>query len=362
MNRYYSSLTHFLPAAGALLAASTMAHGADLLTNSIPATNTPPVRIDLDDEVDHTGWFVRLGVRASSGLKVSLQDRRAAPSIVPGQYDNGYVYPDISGSSSTTWNWGYSSASQVQGGNVVMTRLDNTPRVGTSDYPSKSLYGGQGVVGIEMARFDFRKREAKFGFELGYSYSDMKVQSQATTSGTVTFISDAYSLGGVAAPTAPYSGSYGTSGQLLALNPVSATPVTSAATSTVSSQIRAEFHDIRIGPWVDLPWTSRFSTAFSAGYSTIYGRGVLDLAENLTVANGAIPTPTFRNGRFSRTQFLPGVYLQLRLEYRITPLVGVYVGGEVQYNTGLTVDAGNRTARFDLGSTYGGVAGVSLNF
>ncbi len=348
--------------AGALFAASTIVHGADVSTNSVPSTNTPPVRIDLDDEVDHTGWFVRLGARASSGLKVSLQDRKASPSIVPGQYDNGFVHPDISGSSATTWNWGYSSASQVQGGNIVMTRLDGAPRTGTSDYPSKSLEGGQGVVGIEMARFDFRKREAKFGFELGYSYADMKVQSQATTSGTVTYISDAYSLGGISAPPAPYSGSYGGPGQLISLNPVSAAPVTASATASVSSQLRAEFHDIRIGPWIDLPWTSRFSIAFSAGYSTIYGRGVLNLAESVSIANGAIPNPTFPTGRFSRTQFLPGVYLQLRLEYRFTPLIGVYVGGEVQHNTGLTVDAGDRAARFDLGSTYGGVAGVSLNF
>ena len=362
MNRTLCSFSHVVPVAGALFSASTAVHAADVSTNSVPSTNSPSIRIDLDDEADHTGWFVRFGARVSSGLKVSLQDRKAAPSIVPGQYDNGFVHPDISGNPSTTWNWGYSSASQVQGGNIVMTRLDGTPRVGTSDFSSKSLAGGQGVVGIEMARFDFRKREAKFGFELGYSYADMKVQSQATASGTVTYISDAYSLGGVPAPAAPYSGSYGGPGQLISLNPVSAAPITAAATSTVTSQVRAEFHDIRIGPWVDLPWTSRFSTAFSAGYSTIYGRGVLNLAESVTTSNGAIPNPTYPTGRFSRTQFLPGVYLQMRLEYRFTPLIGVYVGGEVQHNTGLTVDAGDRAARLNLGSTYGGVAGVSLNF
>ena len=121
MNCSLRSFTPVVPMAGALFAASTIVHGADVSTNSVPSTNTPPVRIDLDDEVDHTGWFVRLGARASSGLKVSLQDRKASPSIVPGQYDNGFVHPDISGSSATTWNWGYSSASQVQGGNIVMT-------------------------------------------------------------------------------------------------------------------------------------------------------------------------------------------------------------------------------------------------
>ena len=356
MNRSLALFRRTAAFACGLTALSPFAMGADT------STNTPPVRVDLDDEADHTGWFVRLGVRATSGLKVSLQDRQAAPSIVPGQYDNGYVHPDISGSTSTTWNWGDSSASQVKNGSVILTRLDGTPRAGTFDYPSKTLYGGEMVVGVEMARFDFRKREAKFGFEAGYSYSQIKTQSQSITTGTVTYISDAYSLGGLTPPTAPYSGSYATPGQLISLNPVSAAPLTSAASATLSSQVRGEFHNIRIGPWIDLPWSSRFSTAFSAGYATIYGHGVLDLAESVSIANPAIPPISLPSGRYTRNQFIPGAYLQIRLEYRLTHLIGVYVGGEFQYNTGMTVTAPTRAARFDLGSTYGGVAGVSLNF
>ncbi len=356
MNRHFALLRQTVAFACGLTALSPVAFAADT------STNTAPVRVDLDDEADHTGWFVRLGVRATSGLKVSLQDRQAVPSIVPGQYDNGYVHPDVSGSTSSTWNWGYTSASQVQNGSVNLTRLDGTPRAGTFDYPSKTLYGGEAVVGIEMARFDFRKREAKFGFEAGYSYSQIKTQSQSISTGTVTYVSDAYSLGGLTAPAAPYSGSYSTPGQLIALSPVSAAPVTSAASASLSSQVRGEFHNIRVGPWIDLPWSSRFSTAFSAGYVTIYGRGVLDLTESVSIASGAIPPITLPSGRYTRTQFIPGAYVQIRLEYRLTHLIGLYVGGEFQYNTGMTVNAPTRAARFDLGSTYGGVAGVSFNF
>lgn len=368
MYRTLPSFYTAVPVASALLALALPVRAAELLTNAVPTveatrgTNSPPPRLDLDDESDHTGWFLRIGARATSGLKVSLRDIQPAPSIVAGQYDNGYVHPDISGSSSTTWNWGYQSASQVQGGNVVMNRLEGTPRVGTVDFPSKSLYGAEGVVGIEMARFDFRKREAKFGFELGYSYSSIRSQLESTASGSVSYITDAYSLNGASAPAPGYAGTYAGPGPIIGLNPVSAVPRTGTATDSVSSQIRGEFHNIRIGPWVDLPWSSRFSTAFSAGYVTIYGKGVLDLTESLNISNSDIPPVSPPSGRYTRTQFIPGVYAQLRLEWRLTKLVGLYVGGEIQYNTGLTVHAPTREARFDLGSTYGGVAGVSLNF
>jgi len=37
------------------------------------------------------------------------------PSVGGSGYSDGYVLPDITGSGTQTWNWGYNNASQVQG-------------------------------------------------------------------------------------------------------------------------------------------------------------------------------------------------------------------------------------------------------
>lgn len=359
MNR---SLCFLRPAAVASLSLATLSEWSSAAE---PVTNTPPPKIDLDDVVDHSGWFMRLGGRVTQGLKATLQDRQAAPSIVPGQYDNGYVKPDISGSSSATWNWGYSSASsQIQGNTLNLSRYDNVPRAGTLDYSGdKTLYGGEIVGGLEFARFEFRKREAKFGFELGYSYSQLKTRLASVTSGTLTYNTASYTILSNKKPyPESYAGTYEGPGALIGLNPVNSGMQSSPATATLTSQLTGDFHNIRFGPWLELPWSSRFSTAFSAGYVTIYGKGVLDLTENVTTSETGIPPVAGSTGQYTRTQFIPGAYAQIRLQWRLTELVGVYVGGEFQYNTGLTVNAPTRAARFDFGSTYGGVAGVSLNF
>lgn len=327
------------------------------------------VAADDPEDAERSGWFVRLGGRVSSGMKATLRDTRPAGALAAGSYDDGFVQPAAGGNPALTANWGYQSAAQVQGNDLVFHRLDGAPRVGDrvglKDDPQ---FGGEVVTGFEFFRFDIGKREARFGFESGYSHSRFTVSDRAVATGSATFTVDRFALDAASAgnpvtpPLAPYAGAAGTPGPLIGLSPSARTVLTTTGTSTLDSKFDSEFHNLRIGPWIEVPITGRMSLSISAGYVAIYSSSHLDLAESVAFADPTVPVPAAASGRSVATHWSPGAYAQVRTNYRLTRHLGVYVGGDIQHSTGATVGAPGREARIDFGDTYGAVAGVSCTF
>ena len=345
------------------------------LALGLVATAAPVFAADNLDDDDQSGWFVRVGGRISSGVKAELRDTRAVGAPTAGVYDDGFVKPDSGGSALLTHNWGYQNASQVQGNELVFHRLDSAPRVGDrSNLENNPLYGGELVTGFEFVRFDIGRREARFGFELGYSYSQLSIKDHATASGTSAFTTDGYRLDAaspgnpIIPPTPPYAGSAdgnpGGNNPLIGLTVNSHSLTQEAGTSTLDTKLDSDFHTLRLGPWIEIPLSGRVNLALSVGYCTIYSSSELTLSDTLSYANPAAQAqaPADVMGKYLRTHWSPGGYAQLRATYRLTKHLGVYVGGDFQYNTGVTIDAPGRQAKIDFGSTYGAVAGVSIGF
>jgi hypothetical protein len=323
------------------------------LVLGLAATAVPVFAADDLDDDDQSGWFVRVGGRISSGVKAEVRNTRPAASVTPGLsvYDDGFVGKDNGGSPTLTQNWGYQSASQVNGDTLTF-RDASAMRVGNQNgLKDDPQFGGELVGGFEFVRFDIGHREARFGFELGYSLSRFSVSERATASGNSLYYD--YALNGVTPPLPPYSGSPSQPGPLLTYN----SPVirSVAGTSSLDTKLESDFHTLRIGPWIEVPLSGRVNLALSVGYCTIYSSSELSLTETDSLAG----TTT---GKYLRTHWSPGGYAQLRATYRLTKHLGVYVGGDFQYNTGVTIDAPGRQAKLDFSSTYGAVAGVSLGF
>ena len=341
---------------------TALALGATALAFSAIAADDP-------EDAERSGWFVRLGGRVSSGMKATLRDTRPAGALVAGAYDDGFVQPAAGGNPVLTANWGYQSAAQVQGNDLVFHRLDGAPRGGErGGLKDDPQFGGEIVTGFEFFRFGIGKREARFGFEFGHSYSQFTVSDRAVATGSATYTVDRFALDAASAgnpvtpPLAPYAGAAGTPGPLIGLGPSAHTVLTTTGTSALDSKLDGEFHNLRIGPWIEVPITSRMSLSLSAGYVAIYSSSRLDLAESVAFADPTVPLPAAASGRFIATHWSPGAYAQIRADYHLTRHVGVYVGGDIQHSTGATVGAPGREARIDFGDTYGAVAGVSYTF
>lgn len=317
-----------------------------------------------DDEREPLGVSFRVGGKALFNLKGSLVDTR--PALGTGAYyDDGYVLADSSGSATETWNWGYSNASQVIGGDVEFHRLNNSPRPGSLDLGGGSaVFGGELVAAFEAFRFDWGKREAKFGVELGYSFLPFSADGNAQVTRSATYTTARYNLGATIPPPAGYAGSFDRQGPLIDLNPSAGYPqtVTDVGTGALDSSFDVDLHALRFGVWVEYPLTKRVSLIGSLGYAAVFADGNLRVTESLTFANAAIPSLASTISTVSKTDWLQGAYFELRANWRLNDWLSVFAGGEVRYQTDFELQSGDRSGQLDFGIGFGGTAGVMFEF
>lgn len=316
------------------------------------------------DQPDRSGWYVRLGAATRFNVK-------AAITAVPlpagaGVYNDGFVQPDVSGTASgLTWNWGYNSASQVVGDHLMLSRLDGAPNIGRQDLNvGNPLFGGELIGGYHLREFALGKRTARLGFEMGYGYFSNSEGLNLAAAGTATRTTDGFGLNGIVPPIAPYAGSFYGPGPLVNLNPDAAshTVVVSPAAATFQGTLNTTLHNLRLGPVLDVDLSKRLSASFGAGFSSVYADAGLNYVESVTFSNPAIPAsgPTRANDALAKWR--PGVYAELRLNYQITRLLGVFVGGDFQHNDNMTFGDATHRVSLDLSMTYGLKGGLSFQF
>ena len=314
-------------------------------------------------DLEKSGWYVRAGAYYQFGLSISVNTASTPPPPQPGVYDDGYVLNDINGGADgLTWNWGYENASQLVDGSLQMSRLNGLKTVGSLDgFGDANLFGPEVLVGFEFFRFEMGKRDGRFGFEFGFRYGSYSGNDQSSVSSDVSQDVVRYDLGGVVAPLPPYSGNSGTAGPLLSLNGVSQAPRNAQATSSLATDLSADFYTGRFGAWISVPITGKFSAGFSAGFTTIYAYGTAEFTQTETYSNPLIPNTNAYQSQ-NEGDWLPGTYFQIRGTYAVRDWVGLYAGVEWSYNGALRIQGLSYEAVFDFGSTFAVNGGVSFSF
>lgn len=318
------------------------------------------------DDSNNTGWFVRLGGRVLTGVKAEIHDGRTVSSD-PRVFDDGFVKPDISGGADT-WNWGYSTSSQISGGQLSLHRTENAPRVGDrSNLGENSLYGGEVIAGFEFTRFRLGTRQARFGLELGYSLaSGFDVKDSASVAAHAKRTTSNFDLGGILPPMASsgmaYSGTFDGPGSLINLNPVSSTLAEGDGVSRFDASVASDLYTLKFGPWIEVPLGGALSLGLSVGYCSVYADTDFRFTDSVTYVGGTLPNSVVM-GHVQQGRWSPGGYAQLRLDYDLNAHLGAFVGGDVQYNgsQSFTSDAG-REVKLKFGGTFGGIIGVAYRF
>jgi hypothetical protein len=330
--------------AGALAALSLTVEAAEPLIDE-PGTRRAP------------GWFVRAGPRVLFNVETTV-DALPGPSGA-GQYDNGFVLPDISGGN-LTWNWGYDSESQVAGDQLNFSRLENAPLESFRGTPV--IPGAEVVAGTEFFQFDLGGQRAAWGFEMGYGFNTFTRRHRGGTSGNVNYTEATHELNGVIPPTAPYRGTFEGPGPVIGLNPDSGITIGSAAQSTFDGRVEADLHQLKMGLWMELPLNERFSVALSGGYAPLFADATLRYTEDLTFDNPSIPEAGPMTRRVSGHDWKPGAYAQVRLECQASSAITAYIGGDFQYNDRHRFRGAGREVTLDFQSVFAVSAGVIFSF
>lgn len=292
-----------------------------------------------------------LNVRAEfGGLGVLAPASNPGPAIggaVVRTYDNGFVGVDVTGNGGdTTWNWGYQSAGQVQGANLVFqsdraTGL-TTERVDSDAHPAVEL-AWRKELGEALG--------GRWGFVAGLGFQQINVESTAALAGSVTRTRDAYSLNGLTAltiPAAPYAGTAAGPGPLIGSVPTRTTAaVANALTITGRRELEANLIPLALGPSLEWDLGSSFKLSVAAGGLVAYADGDFAFTENSSVAGGAPQTAT---GAGSGDDWLFGGFVEAGVSWLFHESASLDVKARWQALESFGVTAGSRYGRLDLGA------------
>lgn len=311
---------------------------------------------------DHSTWFslgpqFGLNINARFNRVGNLNSASAGPATGGGMnrtYADGYVHVDSSGNAGgQTWNWGYQNASQVQGSTLTMhsASINGNSSLSQNTDPNP---GFDLAVGHHFGTV----LGGKWGLQGAFDFTTISVNDSQPVNGTATFISDAYSLGAVIPPLAPYSGSHNGPGPLLGDTPTRTTASTSVMMTgqrTLDAQVLA----FRAGPYYEFPMGKRWSGRLGGGLVLAVADTQYTFNETLTFGNGFV----FKNaGSGSGTEFQAGGYLEGKLLYALTPDTSLFAGAQYENLGTFSRNAGNEQAQLEMGSSVYVLFGIQFNF
>ena len=355
------------PMTGALLAATAVSAQQDQQVY-LDSTNrlTLSLRFGLNISGKITGVGTGLNPFTPGGAP------RRTPHGDLYNYDNGYVYPDISGSGDgRTWYWGYDSASQVNlaADTILFSR---TTANGT---PSEHS-GDDGISpGFELA-YDRQLgvkenwHRMRYGVEGAVNYLPISFNVGGTFTETFTRVSTPYAFTALTTPPGytdpaelPYQGSYGGPGFVIGSTPSG--PSTSAlipgSTLQLSDKFDADLWGFRVGPYVEFPFgdKEKFALHFSGGLAVGLLDARLNWQENY-LANGG--SSSLATGSGSNFDVLWGFYVGGDADYQINQRWGVSAGVQFQDFGTYNHNFGGRGAQLDLSGSVFVKVGISYSF
>lgn len=310
-----------------------------------------------------------------------IDDIGPANAYADRNYNDGYVrLDDGTLQNGDTWNWGYQSASQLNGQMLSFHGGDGR-RAEFSENHNYEYGGWSGELDgnapfVELAWLTPRDDAWSFGWQGGFSYFS---SDAARTHSTFTadkgrtdysiLYTDVFDLGTVIAPEAPYAGSINGPGPLLPNLPVSRTPVSTEiggetvhAFNSISTDFDLSLSTLSLGPVMEYargPW----AVTGSAGFTLNFANWEVDQRETLYVRrNGARATAQnqwqhHRDG----LDFLPGFYLQAAAGRQITETWSLSLVGRYDWVEDFDLAAGPSTGNADVSGWSLG-AGVGVRF
>ena len=293
-----------------------------------------------------------------------------------GEFDDGFVRPDISGSATETQYFAYDTPGQHNVASPTVT-FDRTtsplPREGqTQTYKDDPQPGFEVSYSRELGRFRLGKnREASWGASLGFTSTELNLALHDSVSGNVTRSQTTYNLtsgNGAVVPPGPYTGGYDTPGAYLDFfGAGGAAPGVTTSTASILSQYTGKVDGLaygaKLGGYLTVPITKRFAFDVGLGLAAINAEADLIYTETFSLAAGAAGGPPApRKGSISKSDWLMGGYAHGLVSFALNDSFDVFLGGEYQTLGDFTIRGIDREATVKFGGVFSGLAGIRFGF
>jgi hypothetical protein len=280
----------------------------------------------------------------------------------PGEFDDGFVRPDITGSKIDTTNWGYQRADQFDEktrlltftstdafrADTASTKVDDTPYIGM-----ELAYGGPIT----------RWKNALIGWEVGYSWLPMNIADHSRLTGVGDRFTSLHLVdGAVLLPDPPYTGSdSGEQQPVIGLEPQKGSGGFEDFSGTVtgSRTLELSLHNFRFGPTIHYEFARRWAVEGSAGGAFGFLTGDYVFKETVRFEDG---TSSFSEGRISASDVVYGGYVQGVVLFHVEDHGDVYAGLQFLSLSNTEVEKGGRSAKLNLGATFSLLVGINWPF
>lgn len=284
----------------------------------------------------------------------------ASGSAVNRTYDDGYNGVDDDGNANqTTANWGYTSASQVRGDQLVLSSRSADDSLHVEDagdfiQPSGNLEyrGSLGPVGA-----------SDWGILLGVGYQVVGGEASMSRDTDAQIVEDAYSLGALTPadlPAAPYAGSGDPSGPRIGSVPSRTLGLQPGGRHLAGRwEYDGQFIPVSGGLYFETQIAGRLNGIVSAGMLAMFVVSEFEYRETSTLAGLA---PRTSQGRDSGTDFIIGGFAQLGIDWALGEKISLVGSARWQPTESFHYGTDGRRVDIDFTSAFAVHGGFSVRF
>ena len=366
MNRTRKNWT--VPVSGALLFATAVSAEQDLQTY---LNSTNRVTLSLRYGMNIKGRFKGASAGPNAAFPMPAASSRRTPNGDAYNYDNGYVLTDISGDAGNmSWYWGYDNSSQVNFANNTIafdrSTVAGVPNVGDSGDSDLSHLGAELAYSRELGTKE-NWHHLHYGLELAVNWMPFTLNNQNHFGISRYQITDTYGYTPGTTPPGynvpaelPYQGTFEGPNFVINVPPVSSVMTAlPSADFIVQQHFDANLWGFRLGPYVEMPLSKRWSLRLSGGLAVGLLDGDASWRETLAVPGRAAIT---RTGGGSDQELLWGYYIGLQAAYQFNNRWGLEAVVQLQDLGVYDHNFGGRGVELDLSKAVFVHAGISFSF
>lgn len=305
------------------------------------------------------GFAPILGVDAKFSERGPFQAPLSPQALGGGQnynYDNGFVRLDSTGNAGgLTSNWGYEDPAQYNpfgGGTIaysITNQIANGNTTDSDDLSSGFEFFGYYDIG-DLPTLTLGGGSARWGLKATLHYANISISNSSTQTADFHRVTDTFGLNGVVPPLAPFSGSFNGPGPLISDTPTrSTTSILNGTTVTRSRDLDVNVLALTVGPYLELPVSSRFSVNLEGGLSLALISGDYNFGSATT---NPVSGTTTLSGKESATSILPGLSVGFNAFYQINDSWSAYAGAKYQYFSDFKIDDSSSEAKLDFGKSF----------
>jgi hypothetical protein len=307
----------------------------------------------------------RIGLNIEARFSQSGTIKPAKPiggtgSSLDHYYEDGYVRVDSSGNAGgQTWFWGYDTASQISGNNILFHSTSSTAASSPNDVDNGPQPGMDLVYNREFGTFG-KRQQHHWGLEASFGWSGISIEDNRATSANVSRVTDAFAYTpGTTPPPAPYRGVFTGPNFSIFDTPTRTVQSISGAQVHGSREFDGDLIVSHLGPYADFALSDNLRLSVSGGLAV--GGMFSQLTWNETVqVPGAAALKRHASGNDG--DILIGGFIGTQLEFQIKPRWSATVGFQFESLGDYSQTVAGHKASIDLSKSLYFTLGIGYTF